>query len=111
MLSFELRAQIKTNYLKLPNTNYECVPMLPMSPNGDPVKKKLSHFISICVFSRPKPSGPKHFLLHFPSCIILAHLIPIYLIPYTYTPMPTRCPWCLKEPIYIEYHDKEWGKP
>ncbi|HEY6160212.1 MAG TPA: DNA-3-methyladenine glycosylase I, partial [Bacteroidia bacterium] len=23
----------------------------------------------------------------------------------------TRCPWCLKEPIYIEYHDKEWGKP
>jgi DNA-3-methyladenine glycosylase I len=25
--------------------------------------------------------------------------------------MPTRCPWCLKEPIYIEYHDKEWGKP
>lgn len=22
-----------------------------------------------------------------------------------------RCPWCLKEPIYVEYHDKEWGKP
>jgi len=23
----------------------------------------------------------------------------------------TRCAWCLKDPIYIEYHDKEWGKP
>ena len=23
----------------------------------------------------------------------------------------TRCEWCLKEPIYIEYHDKEWGMP
>ncbi len=22
-----------------------------------------------------------------------------------------RCEWCLKEPIYIEYHDKEWGTP
>src|ERR1700722_15345617 len=22
-----------------------------------------------------------------------------------------RCAWCLKEPIYIEYHDKEWGRP
>lgn len=23
----------------------------------------------------------------------------------------TRCAWCLKEDIYIDYHDKEWGKP
>ena len=23
----------------------------------------------------------------------------------------TRCEWCLKDPIYIEYHDKEWGVP
>lgn len=24
----------------------------------------------------------------------------------------TRCKWCnLKNPIYIEYHDREWGKP
>ena len=22
-----------------------------------------------------------------------------------------RCAWCLKDPVYIEYHDKEWGKP
>lgn len=22
-----------------------------------------------------------------------------------------RCPWCLSDPIYIEYHDKEWGVP
>jgi len=23
----------------------------------------------------------------------------------------TRCAWSIKEPIYIEYHDKEWGTP
>lgn len=23
----------------------------------------------------------------------------------------TRCGWCLNSPIYVEYHDKEWGKP
>lgn len=23
----------------------------------------------------------------------------------------TRCAWCLKEPIYIKYHDEEWGTP
>lgn len=22
-----------------------------------------------------------------------------------------RCPWCLKDPIYIHYHDTEWGRP
>lgn len=22
-----------------------------------------------------------------------------------------RCGWCLKDPLYIEYHDKEWGVP
>ena len=22
-----------------------------------------------------------------------------------------RCPWCLKDPIYIKYHDEEWGRP
>jgi len=22
-----------------------------------------------------------------------------------------RCGWCLKEPIYIQYHDEEWGVP
>ncbi|MCC7304430.1 DNA-3-methyladenine glycosylase I [bacterium] len=22
-----------------------------------------------------------------------------------------RCSWCLKTPLYIEYHDKEWGVP
>ena len=21
----------------------------------------------------------------------------------------TRCAWCLKDPIYIDYHDQEWG--
>jgi DNA-3-methyladenine glycosylase I len=23
----------------------------------------------------------------------------------------SRCQWCLSDPIYIEYHDKEWGVP
>ncbi len=22
-----------------------------------------------------------------------------------------RCAWCLKEPLYIDYHDREWGTP
>jgi len=24
---------------------------------------------------------------------------------------PNRCAWCLKDPLYIAYHDKEWGIP
>lgn len=24
--------------------------------------------------------------------------------------MTTRCGWCTDDPIYIEYHDKEWGQ-
>ncbi len=27
------------------------------------------------------------------------------------TDTKTRCAWCLKEPVYIQYHDEEWGKP
>ena len=22
-----------------------------------------------------------------------------------------RCPWCGDDPLYVEYHDKEWGRP
>lgn len=22
-----------------------------------------------------------------------------------------RCSWCLKDPVYIQYHDEEWGQP
>jgi DNA-3-methyladenine glycosylase I len=22
-----------------------------------------------------------------------------------------RCPWCLSDPLYIDYHDREWGVP
>ncbi len=25
--------------------------------------------------------------------------------------MKTRCAWCLSDPIYIQYHDEEWGRP
>jgi len=24
---------------------------------------------------------------------------------------PKRCTWCLAHPLYIDYHDKEWGTP
>lgn len=24
---------------------------------------------------------------------------------------PIRCPWCGTDPIYVRYHDEEWGKP
>ena len=24
---------------------------------------------------------------------------------------PGRCPWCTSDPLYIEYHDEEWGIP
>ncbi|MEM7652107.1 MAG: DNA-3-methyladenine glycosylase I [Pseudomonadota bacterium] len=24
---------------------------------------------------------------------------------------PTRCPWCGDDPLYIAYHDEEWGRP
>jgi len=24
---------------------------------------------------------------------------------------PSRCPWCLGDPLYIRYHDEEWGVP
>jgi DNA-3-methyladenine glycosylase I len=23
----------------------------------------------------------------------------------------SRCPWCLADPLYIAYHDTEWGRP
>ena len=26
-------------------------------------------------------------------------------------PMPTRCGWCGTDPLYIAYHDAEWGLP
>ncbi len=25
--------------------------------------------------------------------------------------MKTRCEWCLSDPLYIKYHDEEWGTP
>lgn len=25
--------------------------------------------------------------------------------------MKKRCDWCGTDPLYVEYHDKEWGKP
>jgi len=26
-------------------------------------------------------------------------------------PGPTRCPWCGSDPLYMAYHDTEWGVP
>lgn len=25
--------------------------------------------------------------------------------------MPTRCAWCGTDPLYVDYHDREWGVP
>ncbi|NOY22455.1 MAG: DNA-3-methyladenine glycosylase I [Acidobacteria bacterium] len=25
--------------------------------------------------------------------------------------MPERCPWCGDDPLYVKYHDEEWGVP
>src|SRR5271170_2970997 len=25
--------------------------------------------------------------------------------------MKTRCAWCTSDPLYIQYHDEEWGVP
>ena len=22
-----------------------------------------------------------------------------------------RCPWCCTDPLYVQYHDSEWGRP
>lgn len=27
------------------------------------------------------------------------------------TPEPIRCTWCGTDPLYMKYHDEEWGKP
>ena len=27
------------------------------------------------------------------------------------TPDPVRCAWCGTDPLYIDYHDHEWGVP
>ena len=25
--------------------------------------------------------------------------------------MPSRCWWCGTDPLYVAYHDEEWGRP
>lgn len=27
------------------------------------------------------------------------------------SPAPQRCPWCGADPLYVAYHDREWGVP
>jgi DNA-3-methyladenine glycosylase I len=29
----------------------------------------------------------------------------------TADPSQDRCPWCGTDPLYVEYHDHEWGRP
>jgi DNA-3-methyladenine glycosylase I len=29
----------------------------------------------------------------------------------TFTDARERCPWCTGDPLYIRYHDEEWGRP
>jgi DNA-3-methyladenine glycosylase I len=30
---------------------------------------------------------------------------------YTMPAEKIRCPWCLGDPLYVKYHDTEWGRP
>jgi len=32
-------------------------------------------------------------------------------MPTPQYPAPTRCPWCGSDPLYVAYHDTEWGVP
>jgi DNA-3-methyladenine glycosylase I len=31
--------------------------------------------------------------------------------PMPATDAPARCPWCGTDPLYVAYHDDEWGRP
>lgn len=35
------------------------------------------------------------------------------MVKVTYDPLDgkKRCEWCLKDELYVRYHDEEWGKP
>ena len=33
------------------------------------------------------------------------------VMPVRKSEQKTRCAWCLKDPLYIRYHDDEWGRP
>jgi len=32
-------------------------------------------------------------------------------MPQSQDPAPQRCPWCGSDPLYVAYHDHEWGVP
>ncbi len=32
-------------------------------------------------------------------------------MPVKKTEEKTRCAWCLGDPLYLQYHDEEWGRP
>ncbi|MDP2738987.1 MAG: DNA-3-methyladenine glycosylase I [Pseudorhodobacter sp.] len=32
-------------------------------------------------------------------------------MPDRVDPFPSRCPWCGTDPLYVAYHDHEWGVP
>lgn len=32
-------------------------------------------------------------------------------MPVKKTDKKTRCAWCLNDPLYLQYHDEEWGRP
>lgn len=32
-------------------------------------------------------------------------------MPAPQDPVPMRCPWCGTDPLYVAYHDHEWGVP
>ena len=40
-------------------------------------------------------------------------VFPTFMVKVRYTPQDgkKRCPWCLKDELYVTYHDEEWGEP
>ncbi len=43
--------------------------------------------------------------------IVALHGVQMYLNLMKSSDKKTRCPWCLSHPIYVQYHDEEWGVP
>lgn len=50
-------------------------------------------------WASPRPDTPQHPETSVPQ--------PKALAPSE----PPRCPWCGQDPVYVSYHDQEWGAP
>lgn len=44
------------------------------------------------------------------EAILNSNLTPLFTTSMN-SPELARCPWCGTDPLYVKYHDKEWGRP